>query len=215
MISDPYKVLGVSPDASDEEIKKAYRTLAKKYHPDLHPGDKECERRMNEINAAYEQIKNPQAAGPSSGAYGYGGYSRGGFGGGSGGSYGGARAAGEDEESTAMRAAMNYIMTGHFSEALNALSGVPGSERSGRWYYLSAMANAGLGNLILAREQAEQACRMEPGNSEYAAFLGELQRGGTFYTTRRVHFPAAAFGESLCLGLCVANIFCRFCPCMF
>ena len=55
-----------------------------------------------------------------------------------------------------MRAAMNYIMTGHFSEALNALSGVPGSERSGRWYYLSAMANAGLGNLILAREQAEQ-----------------------------------------------------------
>ena len=72
MNADPYKVLGVSPNASDEEIKKAYRDLAKKYHPDLHPGDKECERKMNEINAAYEQIKNPQPAGPSGGGYGYG-----------------------------------------------------------------------------------------------------------------------------------------------
>ena len=49
MINDPYKVLGVSPDASDEEIKKAYRNLAKKYHPDLHPGDAEAEQRMNAV----------------------------------------------------------------------------------------------------------------------------------------------------------------------
>ena len=83
MISDPYKVLGVSPDASDEEIKSAYRRLAKKYHPDLNPGDEEAARKMNEINAAYDQIKNPQpqtggygagsAYGDPWGAYGYGG----------------------------------------------------------------------------------------------------------------------------------------------
>ena len=60
MISDPYKVLGVAPNASDEEIKAAYRALAKKYHPDLNPGDEKAARRMNEINAAYDQIKNPQ-----------------------------------------------------------------------------------------------------------------------------------------------------------
>ena len=74
MITDPYKVLGVSPDASDEEIKQAYRTLAKKYHPDRNPGDQEAARKMQEINAAYDQIKNPQKQQPNYGGYGYGGY---------------------------------------------------------------------------------------------------------------------------------------------
>ena len=61
MYQDPYKVLGVSPDASDEEIKKAYRDLTKKYHPDLNPNDPEAAKKMNEINAAYDQLKNPEA----------------------------------------------------------------------------------------------------------------------------------------------------------
>ena len=52
MINDPYKVLGLSPDASDDEIKRAYRRLAKKYHPDLNPGDAEAARKMQQINAA-------------------------------------------------------------------------------------------------------------------------------------------------------------------
>ncbi len=56
---DPYTVLGVSPDATEEEIKRAYRRLAKQYHPDLHPGDAEAARKMQEINAAYEQLQNP------------------------------------------------------------------------------------------------------------------------------------------------------------
>ena len=58
-MSDPYRVLGVSPDASEEEIKKAYRRLAKKYHPDLNPGDREAAQKMQQINAAYEQLQNP------------------------------------------------------------------------------------------------------------------------------------------------------------
>lgn len=68
-MNDPYSVLGVSKEASEEEIKKAYRRLAKKYHPDLNPGDPEAARKMNEINAAYDQIKNP---GNVNSAYGYG-----------------------------------------------------------------------------------------------------------------------------------------------
>ena len=74
MIQDPYQVLGISPGASDEEIKTAYRRLAKKYHPDRNPGDPVAAQKMQEINAAYEQIKNPGAqAGGSAGGYG-GGY---------------------------------------------------------------------------------------------------------------------------------------------
>lgn len=58
-MKDPYEVLGVSRNASQDEIKQAYRKLAKKYHPDLHPRDAEAARKMQEINAAYEQLQNP------------------------------------------------------------------------------------------------------------------------------------------------------------
>ncbi|WP_408072316.1 DnaJ domain-containing protein [Butyrivibrio sp. JL13D10] len=62
MMADPYKTLGVQPGASDEEIKKAYRSLAKKYHPDLHPDDVNASERMNEINAAYDILSKPHSA---------------------------------------------------------------------------------------------------------------------------------------------------------
>ncbi len=60
-MEDPYKTLGVEPGSSEEEIKSAYRAMAKKYHPDLHPGDEYAAKKMNEINEAYDKIKNPQS----------------------------------------------------------------------------------------------------------------------------------------------------------
>ena len=92
-MNDPYQILGVSENASDEEIKKAYRELARKYHPDNYhdnPLEDLAQEKMKEINAAYEQITRERASGRrsgSSGAYG-GGASYGGYGGGYG-SYGG------------------------------------------------------------------------------------------------------------------------------
>ena len=71
-MTDPYKVLGVPTTATDDEVKAAYRRLAKKYHPDANPGDKVAEQRMKEINAAYDQIMNKTSPGANQG---YGGYS--------------------------------------------------------------------------------------------------------------------------------------------
>lgn len=61
MIRDPYQVLGVSPSADAEQIRQAYRRLAKQYHPDLNPGDAAAAKKMNEINEAYDLLKDPQA----------------------------------------------------------------------------------------------------------------------------------------------------------
>ena len=59
-MTDPYKVLGVSPSATDEEIKDAYRQLAKKYHPDANPGDKEAEKKFKEASEAYSVLSDPE-----------------------------------------------------------------------------------------------------------------------------------------------------------
>ena len=59
-MNDPYQILNIPPTATDEEVKRAYRALAKKYHPDMNPGDQHAAEMMNQINAAYDQIKNPQ-----------------------------------------------------------------------------------------------------------------------------------------------------------
>ena len=57
---DYYEVLGISKNASDDEIKKAYRSLAKKYHPDMNPGDKEAEVKFKEVNEAYSVLSDAE-----------------------------------------------------------------------------------------------------------------------------------------------------------
>ena len=60
MARDPFEVLGIPRDASDDEIKSAYRKLAKRYHPDLNPGDPSAAQRMHEVNEAYDMLCNPE-----------------------------------------------------------------------------------------------------------------------------------------------------------
>ena len=212
MIDDPYKVLGVSRDASDEEIKTAYRRLAKKYHPDLNPGDTEAAKKMQQVNAAYEQIKNPEKAAQNqrsgqSGGYGggyydpFGGY--GAFGGGYG-QYGSSQQTGDSYQ----QAAYNYIRFGRYREALNALAN--SSERNARWYYLSAIANDGLGNQVTAMEHIRRAVSMEPDNMEYLQMLQRMEQGGAAYRRTAGNFTGFS-GGSVCPSLCLcyfAQLFC-------
>ena len=185
MIDDPYKVLGVSPNASDEEIKRAYRKLAKQYHPDLNPGDQEAAKRMQAINAAYEQIKDPEKARQQSygGQSSYGGYGYDPFGGSwqRQQSYSG----GTDDERY-QQSAYQYIRFGRYREALNVLSSV--GAKNARWYYLSALANNGLGNQVTALEHIRRAVSMEPDNQEYLHTLDLIQNGGAAYRKQAGNF---------------------------
>lgn len=209
MVQDPYKVLGVSPNASDEEIKKAYRELVKKYHPDRNPDDPHAAEKMNEINAAYDQIKNGTADSGSSD--GYGGY--GGFGGYSGwGSWSGARE--EAQERVECRAAVNYIRNGRYNEALTALSQVPETERDGRWYYLHAVANMYLGNRIAAMNDAQRAVEIDPGKEEYRRLLQRLQGGGNAYADYSKTYSTSLCcpGAEICSS-CISAWFVYYCCC--
>lgn len=224
---DPYAVLGVSRNATDEEIKKAYRALSRKYHPDANinnPNKEQAEEKFKEIQQAYQQIMYEKEHGTSSGygqsSYGgqsssYGGGSYwdfGGFGdffGGFGGSQSQNRSSG-DEESTYKQAAVNYIRSGHYKEALNVLNSI--ARRDAHWYYLSAIANSGMGNNVAALEHAGKAVQMEPGNQEYQQLYTQLQNGGSWYQGRRQDYGSSMGGSgSFCLKLCIANLLCNMC----
>jgi len=206
MVQDPYKVLGVSPDASDEEVKKAYRDLTKKYHPDLNPGDEKAAEKMNDINTAYDQIKNGNI--PGSTAYGPQGYGAGAYqqqyGGWS--EWAGAGAQARQSERSEYTAAVNFIRNGMYREALNALSGVPEEERDGKWFYLCAGANMYMGNKVAALEQAKRAVQLDPNNAEYRLLLEQLQSGQDFYENYSGRYAKSLNLNPLWLGLCAASL---------
>ena len=208
MFDDPYKILGVRPDASDEEIKRAYRRLAKKYHPDLNPGDQEAARKMQEVNTAYEQIKNPDKFQQQQASGGYGGY-----GGGYYDPFGGYRQQQSytqtEQGDSYQQAAFRYIQFRRYREALNALSN--STERNARWYYLSALANDGLGNQVTAMEHIRKAVSMEPDNQEYLRTLSFMENGGAAYRQQANTFRGFTFGGDPCTNLCLCYLFNLFC----
>ena len=209
MVDDPYKVLGLPRNASDEDVKRAYRALAKKYHPDLNPGDQEAARKMKEVNEAYDQIKNPEkyARQPVSGGSPYGnpyGNPYGGYG------YGGYQerqyqSSGDQYQTSAEQ----YIRYSRWSEALNALQN--SRNRNARWYYLSALANDGLGNQVTALEHMRKAVSMEPDNQEYLWALDRLENGGSAYRQQAGNFGGFTFGGSPCGSLCICYLMQLFC----
>lgn len=222
---DPYEVLGVSRDASEKEVTEAYRKLAKKYHPDLNPGDASAQKKMAEINVAYEEIKSgraryqdysrPQSSGSAYGGtqggyYGspYGGFNPFDF---FGGAYGGFQQRQQTQQSRGdnFDPVRHYINAMRYNEALYALSEI--KNRNGEWYYLSAVANYGLGNRVTALNHIDDAIRLEPNNFTYQQVRQQIAGAHQAYTQRSRGFgvPVGGGMNTLCMGLCLAQLCCR------
>ena len=210
---DPYQILGVDRSATDEEIKRAYRRLAKQYHPDANPGDEYAAKKMQEINDAYDRIKNPEKyRGPSSsgGSQGYSPYGQ---------SYGydpfrgyyQRQSYNQKYADSHLQAAYNYILYRRYREALNVLSQFEGV-KGAAWYYLSALANQGLGSQVTALEHMRKAVSMEPDNQEYLNALDRMERGGDAYRRQAGNFQGFNLGMNPCATLCLCMLCNRMCP---
>ena len=199
-MNDPYSILGLKSGASITEVKKAYKILAKKYHPDVTGNDPASAKKMQEINAAYDAIINNKAYGDSSSSS-YNHYYE--------------NSASNDEENIGIRAAQAYINSRRFREALNALSTVKTEDRNGRWHYLKAICEYYIGDTVSATSSIAEAMRMEPNNLEYSAFLDRMRYSGNFYRSRQTEYPQSNGFFSCCLPLVLLNLFCPgyFCIC--
>ena len=205
-MNDPYQILGVSENASDEEIKKAYRELARKYHPDNYhdnPLADLAQEKMKEINAAYEQITKERASGKrgsGSGGASYGASGYGGYGGYQGyGGYGGSQS--YSGQSSVLQQARIAINTGNISRAEALLANY--SDHNAEWNFLKGAVCYRRGWLDEALRYYRTACQMDPGNLEYQRALDYMENGPRqAYTPGGTTFGTDLCGSNLCLPMC-------------
>jgi curved DNA-binding protein CbpA len=201
MIEDPYKVLGVSPGASDEEIKKAYRELARKYHPDNYASSPLADfasEKMKEINTAYDEIQKIRAAAQSGQA---------------GNGYGGSHSSygyydGENGES--FKTVREYINAGRYSDADLILNSLPVSARNAEWNFLNGCVLAQKNWFYYAQKYFETACYLDPSNAEYRQALNSIRYARTDHSAR--NNKNATDGLDSCLSCC-RTLLCLNCCC--
>lgn len=190
---DPYEVLGISQNASDEEIKKAYRNLARKYHPDNYqnnPLADLAEEKMKEINEAYDLITKNRSGGGQ-----YSGYS-------SGSAY---QSSGYQNYGSEFAQVRQHINSGNLDTAEQILQGC--AVKTGEWYFLMGSIAYRRGWLDEARQNYQIACRMEPGNMEYRQALSMMQNGGYGYHTNQMS------GSTCDAADCCTTLMCMNCLC--
>ncbi len=206
-MNDPYKILGVSPDASDDEIKKAYRQLARKYHPDKYRDSDLADlasEKMKEVNAAYEEIKKmrenggARSSGGASGGYGYSG------------SYAGNSSTTGDPQYAEIRRAIN---SGNVGRAEHLLYSIADNARGAEWNFLMGCVMMKKGNVVDAQRYFDIACSMDPYNNEYRAAQTQLRNraqsyGGGYRTSQNAGGCSTC---DICSGLMCADCCCECC----
>ncbi|MBW7573448.1 J domain-containing protein [Caproiciproducens faecalis] len=203
-MSDPYKILGVSPSATDEEIKTAYRELAKKYHPDNYSGSPIADlagEKMKEINEAYDTVvaqRKQQKNGGYSGGYtapntGYTGPN-------------------QTNSYSGFNDVRNLIMLGRIADAEQILNGVPSENRNAEWYFLKGTVLYKRGWLEEAYNNFARACQIDPYNGEYRAAMNQVtsQRNGV-YGGYNPNMPrtGSCSGCDMCSSLICADCCCE------
>jgi molecular chaperone DnaJ len=194
---NPYKVLGIRENASDDEVRSAYHAMVKKYHPDQYnnnPLSDLAQEKLKEINQAYEAITNMRSGKGTGGAQ-YGANGSQGSGGG-GAQYSHVRA---------------NIQSGNI-DAAEAMLDAMGSGRSAEWYYLKGVIAMQRGWWGKARENLNQAVNMDPNNMEYRNALNQINVSGgqsPYGNYGGGARPAGSTMCNMCGGLCCADTCCE------
>ena len=202
---NPYEVLGVSRNASIDEIKRAYKELSRKYHPDSYVGNplsSLAEEKFKQVQEAYDAIMKEK-----NGDFNYtDNYNNSGY-------YNG--------ESGEMAEVYNLLGRRAYSQALSLLDSM--HNRHAKWYYYSAIAQGGLGNNLRGMEYARMAVSMEPNNIEYQNLVNRLSFQGNRYGEVRNVYRGGRSGfddaSDLCCKLWLADSLCEcmggdLCSCM-
>lgn len=204
---NPYKVLGVAPTATDEEVKRAYRELAKKYHPDNYndsPLKSVAEEKMAEVNEAFQQIMSERKIENSGGqSQGYNSYNNSSY---------------SSNTSGKLRDVRAMIQQGRLVDAEEVLDGIPASARDAEWYFLKGSIFYNRGWLEDAMNHFSTACRLNPHNPEYNAAMNRMmwQRqgnfGGGFNTNTNPYRTQQNVGGCSACDMC-SGLICADCCC--
>lgn len=194
-MKDPYTILGVSRGATDEEIKKAYRALARKYHPDNYAGSDladVAEEKMKEVNEAYDLITKMRASG-------------------NGGTHSGTSSGGY---TSGNYAEIRYrINEGRYSDAEILLDAVPASQRGAEWNFLKGCVMMQRGYYFDAQKYVETACYLDPTNMEYRQMKQRMRATASGYDSpyRTASYGNTCSGTDCCTSLICADCLCECC----
>ena len=208
-MNDPYKILGVSPTATDDEVKTAYRNLARKYHPDKYRDSDLAEmagEKMKEINAAYDEIQKLRSGkgGGQGTAYGdrsYGGQSYGG-------PYGGQTYGQAHHSGNPYVTARQLINLRRVAEAAQVLSTVPEAERGAEWHFLMGCIAVNRGHFVDAQSFFDTACGLDPENPEYRDARERLRNRSAGFGSGRATRTSSCSCCDVCAAFMCADLCC-------
>ena len=190
-MKDPYEVLGLKRGASKDEVKSAYRTLAKKYHPDMNvnnPLADLAEEKFKEIQWAYDEIMNGRTSNSSyqsnSGYNNYGSNS--------------------DNNFYLVR---QYINTRRYRDAINILNNTP--QRNAEWNFLMGVCYMNLGSVLQGRQFVQTAVNMEPNNMEYYNFFNQINNVQRTYNQTSYNYGRGNNSADCCTQLICADCLCE------